>query len=61
MEVFITSHIKVFLGNEYNGYLHTARNAKLTSTGNVYEKALIERKVFRGIFRTHLNIYDEVL
>ena len=24
MEVLITSHIKFFLGNEYNSYMHTA-------------------------------------
>ena len=59
MEVLITSHVKVFLGNKYNSYIHTARNAKVTSTRNVYEKTVMKRKVFRGVFRTHLNIYDE--
>ena len=59
MEVLITSHMKVFLGNEYNSYIHTARNAKVTSTRIVYEKTLMKRKVFRGVFRTHSNIYNE--
>ena len=31
----ITSHVKVFLGSKY---IHTARNAKVTSTRNVYKK-----------------------
>ena len=56
---YIPSHMKVFLGNEYNSYIHTARNAKVTSTRIVYKKTVIKRKVFRGVFRTHLNIYDE--
>ena len=30
--------MKVFLGNKYNSYIHTARNTKATSTRNVYEK-----------------------
>ena len=51
--------MKVFLGNEYNSYIHTARNAKVSSTRIVYEKTLMKRKVFRGVFRTHSNIYDE--
>ena len=38
MEVLITSHVKAFLGNKYNNYIHTARNAKVTSTRNVYQK-----------------------
>ena len=61
MEVFdyIPSHMKVFLGNEYNSYIHTARNAKVTSTRIVYEKTLMKRKVFRGVFRNHSNIYNE--
>ena len=60
MEVLITSHMKVFLGNKYNSYLHTARNdAKVTSTRIIYEKTVMKRKVFRGAFRTHLSIYDE--
>ena len=53
---YIPSHMKVFLGNEYNSYIHTARNAKVTSTRIVYEKTLMKRKVFRGVFRTHSNI-----
>ena len=59
MEVLITSHMKFFLGNKYNSYIHTARNAKVTSTRTVYEKTVMKRKVFRGLFRTHSNIYDE--
>ena len=59
MEVLITAHIKVFLGNKYNSYKHTARNAKVTSTVIVYEKTVMKRKVFRGVFRTLTNIYNE--
>ena len=51
--------MKVFLGNEYNSYRHTAQNAKVTSTRVAYEKTVIKRKVFRGVFRTHSNIYDK--
>ena len=43
-EVLITSHVKVILGNKYNSYIRTARNAKVTSTRNVYEKTLIKRE-----------------
>ena len=59
MEVLITSHMKAFLGNKYNSYIHTAQNAKVTSTRIVYEKTVMKRKVFRDVFRTHSNIYDE--
>ena len=59
MEVLITSHMNVFLGNKYNSYIHTARNAKVTSTRIVYEKTVMKRKIFRGVFRTHSRIYDE--
>ena len=59
MEVLITSHTKDFLDNKYNSYIHTARNAKATSARIVYEKTLMKRKVFRGIFRTHSNIYND--
>ena len=59
MEVLITSHMKVFLGNKYNSYIHNARNARVTSTRIVYEKTLTKRKVFRDVFRTHSNISDE--
>ena len=31
MQVLITSHVKVFLVSKYNSYIHTARNAKVTS------------------------------
>ena len=51
--------MKDYLGNEYNSCTHTARNANVTSARIVYEKTLMKRKVFRGVFRTHSNIYDE--
>ena len=44
MEVLITSHMKVFLGNIYNSYIHTAQNAKVTSTRNVCQKTVTKRK-----------------
>ena len=56
---YILSHLKVFLGNEYNSYTHTARNAKVTFTKIVYEKNLMKRKVFNGVFIAHSNIYNE--
>ena len=59
MELLITSHMKAFHDNEYNSYIHTARNAKVTSTRIVYEKTLMKWKVFRGVFRTNSNIYDK--
>ena len=59
MEILNTSHMKAFLDNEYNSYTYTARNGKVTSTRMVYEKTLMKRKVFRGVFRTHSNIYNE--
>ena len=59
MELLITSHMKAFHDNEYNNYIHTARNAKVTSTRIVFEKTLMKRKVFRGVCRTHSSIYDE--
>ena len=59
MEVLITSNMKIFLGNKYNIYIHTARNAKITSTRIVHEKSVTKREVFKGVFRTHSNIYDE--
>ena len=31
MQVLITSHVKVFLVSKYNSYIHSARNAKVTS------------------------------
>ena len=60
IEVLITYHVKVFLGSKYSSYIHTARNAKLTSTKNVYKKIVMKRKkgVFRCVIRTHSNIYD---
>ena len=59
MEVLITSKMKVFFDDKYNSYIHTSRNAKVTSTKIVYEKTVIKRKNFRGVFRTHSNIYDD--
>ena len=59
IEVLITSHMKVFLGKEYKSYIHTARKAKVNFAKNVHEQALMTQKVFRGVFRTHSNIYDE--
>ena len=56
MEVLITSHMKVLLGNKYNSYIHTARNTKVTSTRIVYEKTVMKGKVFSGAFRTLSNI-----
>ena len=44
MEVLITSHVNVFLGNKYHSYIHTARYAQVTSTRNVYEKTVMKRK-----------------
>ena len=43
MEV-LKNHVKVFLGNKHNSYMHTTRNATVTSTRNVYEKTLMKRK-----------------
>ena len=50
LEVLITCDMKVFFGNKCNRYTHTAGNAKLTSTRIVYEKTLMKRKVFRGVY-----------
>ena len=44
MEALIPSHMKLFLGNKYASYIHTARNPKATVTRNVYEKTLMKRK-----------------
>ena len=44
MEVLTTSYVKVFLGNKYNSYIHTAQSGKVTSTRNVYEKTVMKRK-----------------
>ena len=44
MEGLITSHVKAFLGNKYNSCINTARNAKVTSTSNVFEKTVIKQK-----------------
>ena len=38
MKVLITPHVKVFLGTSYCSCVHTARNAKVTSTRNVNKK-----------------------
>ena len=48
IEALIISHMKVFLGKEYNSYIHTARKAKVNFAKIVYEKALMTK-----------NIYDE--
>ena len=40
IEVLITSYVKVFVGNKYNSYVHTTRNAKVR---NVYEKTVMKR------------------
>ena len=59
MEGLITSH-EVFLGIKYNSYIHVARNAKVTSAKMFLRKLQRNgRKNFRGVFRTHSNIYDE--
>ena len=58
MEVLITSNMN---DKKYNSYIHTSRNAKVTSTRIVYEKTVMKRKNFRGVFRTHSNIYDAFL
>ena len=44
MEVLITSHEKVFLGNKYNNYIDTAQNAKVTFAKNVYKKTVMKWK-----------------
>ena len=51
--------MKVFLGNKYNSCINTIQNARVTSTRIAYEKTVMKRKVFRGVFRTHSNIQDE--
>ena len=43
-EVLVASHVKVFLGFKYNSHIHTARNTKVTSTRNVYEKTVMKRQ-----------------
>ena len=47
------------LRSHNNSYTPTARNAKVTSIRIVYEKTVMKRKVFIGVFRTHSNIYDK--
>ena len=65
MDVLTASYVKVFLGNKYNSYIHTAGNAKVTFTRNVYKNKTVIKwnKVFRGVFRSHqgssTNIYDD--
>ena len=36
--------MKVFLGNKCNSYIHTTRNAKVTSIRNVNEKIVMKQK-----------------
>ena len=55
MEVLMTSHMKVFLGNKHNCNTYTVRNTKVNSIRIVYEKTVMKWKVFRGVFRTHLR------
>ena len=55
MEVLIT-YVKVFLA--INVIATYVLNAKVTSIRKVYGKTGIKRKVFKGVFRTHSNIYD---
>ena len=59
MKVLITSHVKVFLANKYNSYINTVRNEKALLL--VYEKTVMKwkKKGFRGLFRTHSNMYEE--
>ena len=59
MEVMITSHMKGFLGDKCNSYIHTSRNAKVTFIRIVYKKTAMKQKVFRGVLRTLSKIYDE--
>ena len=33
--------MKVYLGNKYNSYIYTARNAKVSSARIVYEKTVL--------------------
>ena len=44
MKVLITPHVKVLLGNKYNSYTHIARNTKVASPRNAYEKTAMKRK-----------------
>ena len=44
MDALNTSHEKVFLGDKCNSYIHTARDAKLNCTRNIYEKTVMKRK-----------------
>ena len=44
MEVLIKSQVKLFLGNKYNSYMHTAINATVISTRKVYEKTVMKQK-----------------
>ena len=44
MEVLTKYHVKVFLGNKYNSYIHTVRNGRVTSARNVYEKTVMKLK-----------------
>ena len=57
MEVLTSSYVNIFLGNKYNSYVQTARNAKVTSTRNVYEKTVMKQK--KASQRHISNIYDE--
>ena len=43
MEVLITPHVKVKY-NSYTDNINTARNTKVASTNNVFEKTIMKRK-----------------
>ena len=51
MKVLITSHVKVFVDNKYNIYIHTAQNAKVTSTKNVCQETVIKYHKEKGFQR----------
>ena len=44
MEVLTKYHVKVFLGNKYNSYIHTVRNGRVTSARNICEKTVMKLK-----------------
>ena len=67
MEVLFTSHLKNFLGNKNDKYMyvHTARNAKLTSTQQDCEKTenKTDEKVFnhckKAFKETNQSLYSD--
>ena len=58
IEVLITFNVNVFLDKKQNSYTHTARNAKVTSTRNVYEETIMKRK--RGFQRRIQNPLEHI-